>query len=328
MKQSASPITSKLGKDRYRSAVIHADPTLIKDIRSGRIDFFAKLIRILTQKGLPTRIVEANGQTANIVSGDDSLHIIAGNTPYYGPNVMHANPSYIWGFWYFDEIGVNANSSLRFAHFNPDVLDGEKAHYFYNGVTSYMLNENVSNLPQTARDSAPFAPAAAVVFCQDIETKLPRSHFLTTTEIIHTTAKTNGNDLVYVKLHPNQLGSSRTDIEAICAQHSNIRISNASIHDLIAASHTVITQNSAAGFEALMQRKPVITCARSDYWHATLTPKSTTDLVEAIEFGAEVMQGFEYEKYLYWFLAQNCLEPQKKGFGNRAWSRIRDKAFL
>ena len=52
------------------------------------------------------------------------------------------------------------------------------------------------------------------------------------------------------------------------------------------------------------------------------------DLAEALRFGPEAMADFEYEKFFYWFLDRNCLEPAKEEFTQRAWARIKDKAYL
>jgi hypothetical protein len=77
-----------------------------------------------------------------------------------------------------------------------------------------------------------------------------------------------------------------------------------------------------------MQRKPVVTCAKSDYWHATLTAKSAGDLRDALTYAADELADFPYEKYLYWFLDRQCLEPAKDIFAARAWARIREKALF
>lgn len=323
-----SPLRAKRIGGENTSLVIHAEVGWLTSIREGKFDFFAKLVPFLARQGLSTRVVAAGGAASKILTGTDNFHIMVGDTPGYGRNILHAKPSYVWGFWYLDELGVNCHSSLRFARFIADDIDAAKAEYFFNGVSGYMLRENVSKFPQEGRSETGLAPARAVVFCQDIEGFVHRSHYISTEDMIRTAAQAGRGDLVYVKTHPNQSKPERRRIMAICADYPNITMNDASIHDLIAASRVVITQNSAAGFEALMQRKPVITCAKSDYWHATLTPRTPKDLAEAIEFGPQAMTGFDYEKFLYWFLDRNCLEPQKDDFAKRAWARIRDKAFL
>ena len=328
MEQIRSPMAARRIGAEGRTVVIHAEAGWHRLISDAKIDFFTKLSERLTIEGVPSRVALAGGQTSKVLLAQDHLHIMVGMQPAYGPNILHAHPSYIWGFWYLDEIGYHWNSSLRMAQFLPERIDAEKARYFFDGMTGWMLRNNLSLTQQEAREEAGLAPAAAVIYCQEVENATDRCHFLTTEDMLRTTAETYPDRLVYVKMHPNQTKPMRQKIIAICQDYPNFRLTTASVHDLNAASDIVVTHNSAAGFEALMQRKPVITCARSDFWHATLTPRNQADLREALRHGAAAMAGFDYVKFLYWFLARKCLEPQKAEFASRAWARIRDKAYL
>ena len=316
------------GPGAPRMVVIHAEESWLKSIREGKFDFFVTLEARLRQEGLPVHLADADSRASKLLMAEDSLNIVVGERPGYGPRLLHAMPSYVWGFWYLDEVGVHWNSSIRFARFHPDEVDAAKAEYFFNGVTGHMLRENVSKFPQQARTSGSLPRAVAVIFCQEIEGYRNRCHYLTTEQMIRTVASAERGAPVYVKLHPNQSKAMRRDIMAVCNDYPGVRISDASIHDLIAASEVVVTQNSAAGFEALMQRKPVVTCAKSDYWHATLTAKTVSDLRDAVRLGREAMAGFPYEKFLYWFLDRQCLEPAKEIFVTRAWARIREKCLF
>ena len=311
-----------------RSVVIHAEEDWLKPLREGRFDFFVKLEARLQREGLTTHLVDAGSRAARLLLAEDGLHILVGQTPAYGPRILHALPSYIWGFWYFDEVGVFWNSSIRFSRFHPDDVDAAKADYFFNGVTGYMLRENVSKIPQEPRMHQPLQPAAAVIFCQEIDGRADRSHYLTTEQMIRTTAAHTRGQTVYVKLHPAQSKAARRAILTVCNDFPHLRVTDASVHDLIQAADLVVTQNSAAGFEALMQKRPVIACAKSDFWHATLTAKTAADLRDALSYGAEAMADFPFEKYLYWFLDRHCLEPAKDIFAARAWARIREKVMF
>lgn len=328
MEQLTSPLAVRRIAGEPRSLVIHARDGWLKSIRADKLEFFNKLVKHATSKGMATRIVAADSGASNLFLNEDHINLMVDRPATYGCNILHAAPSYIWGFWYLDELGTFANSSLRFAQFCPDRVDGGHAEWFFNGVSSYMLRENVGKLPQEARMNVPMQDAAAAIFCQEIEGDPHRSHYLTTEQMIRVTAMTCANERIYVKPHPNQSKPARRAIMEIAADYPRICITDASTHDLIAASRMVVTQNSAAGFEALMQKRCVITCAKSDYWHATLTPKTETDLAEALRFGPDAMADFEYEKFFYWFLDRNCLEPAKHEFARRAWARIADKAFL
>jgi hypothetical protein len=328
MEQIRSPLAARRAAGDGTTVVIHADDGWLKRIRDGEVDFFSKLSKRLTRENLALRLVAVGGASSRVLMEQDHVQVVVGDRPAYGRNVLHASPAYVWGFWYFDEVGISWNSSLRFAQFCPGQVDATKAEYFFNGVSGHMLRENVSRVAQERREAAPMAEAAAVVYCQEIEGRSDRCHYLSTEVMIRTTAEAHRDDLIYVKLHPHHSKMERLRIMAICSDYTHIKISEASVHDLTQAARVVVTQNSAAGFEALMQKKPVITCARSDFWHATLSPRNVGELGEALRYGAEAMAGFEYEKYLYWFLDRKCLEPQKDEFATRALARIRDKAFL
>ncbi|MDJ0629320.1 MAG: hypothetical protein QNJ44_13760 [Rhodobacter sp.] len=328
MNQMRNPFVIRRGATEVHALVIHAAGDWHDSIKAEKFDFFTKLVRHATKQGVTSRLVAAEGNASKLLLDQDHIHIIAGDLPGYAPGRLHAMPTYIWGFWYFDEVGVHWNSSLRFARFCPDQIDFGKAEYFFNGVTGYMLRENVSKFPQEVRMKNPMQEAAAVVYCQEIEGERHRSHYLNTEQMIRITASTCSDEKVYVKPHPNQSKLVRKAIMDVAADYQNVIVSDASIHDLTDASRMVVTQNSAAGFEALMQRRCVITCGKTDYWHATLTPKRESDLREALQFGPEAMADFPYEKYLYWFLDRSCLESAKDEFEKRAWARIKDKVFL
>lgn len=328
MQTLRSAFATRRATQEPHALVIHAQGDWLKSIQDGKFEFFTKLVRQATRAGVASRIVSAEGTASRLLLEQDHINIVVGDLPSYGPNRLHALPGYLWGFWYLDEVGVFANSSLRFARFNPDTVDREKAEYFFNGVSGYMLRENVSKLAQEARQQSPLQSAAATVFCQEIEDTPPRSHYLTTEDMIRTAAEACREGRVYVKPHPTQSKLRRKEILAICADYAHVVVSEASVHDLIQASACVVSQNSAAGFEALMQRRCVITCGRCDYWHATLTPKTKKDLSEALTYGPDAMSEFPFAQYFYWFLDRNCLEPAKVEFESRAWARIKEKFFL
>ena len=328
MQTVRSAFSARRAVPEAHALVIHAEGSWLKSIQEEKFDFFTKLVKHATANGVTTRIVAAGGSASKLLLDQDHINIVVGDLPGYGRGRLHAMPTYIWGFWYFDEVGVYWNSSLRFARFCPEDVDAGKAEYFFNGVSGYMLRENVSKYSQEVRMKNPMQEAAAVVYCQEIEDYRNRSHYLTTEQMIRITASTFRDERVYVKPHPSQSKAVRKAIMDIAADYQNVTVSDASVHDLTDAARSVVTQNSAAGFEALMQKRCVITCAKSDYWHATLTPKKENDLREALKFGPEAMADFPFEKYFYWYLDRNCLEPAKEEFAKRAWARIKDKVFL
>ncbi|MEM1237019.1 MAG: hypothetical protein AAGI10_08620 [Pseudomonadota bacterium] len=311
-----------------RLFVVHAVDGWVDPISHGKFDFFTCLGPIMVKERVASVVVRLGSPISNAMLQQRHLHVIVGDAPQLRPNLLHVAPAYIWGFWYVDERGINANSSLAQQTFDPEGVDQSAAEYFFNGVSSWMLENNISRLSQAERAPQALAPARSVVFCQEVESRDPQEHYLTTDQMIRNAARAAGGGIVYVKPHPMQSSGIRTRLERLASADPNIRISDASVHDLIGVSDWVITQNSAAGFEALMQKKKIITCGRADYHHATVVARSDEELRRALRDGAGCLDGFEYEKYFYWFLGQNCLEPQKEGFAEAFWNRMRDKCAI
>ncbi len=331
LEEIATPSSARmLMKQGRRMVIVHADSADLEDIVQGRDGFFPKLAERAMRDGIQTRVVRARSRVAEMMDdpAQGHVHIIFGDRAGYGPDRLHVGMGPVRGFWYLDELGVGWNSTLRFGQFAPERIDFDAANYFFNGVTSWQLRQNASPVAQPARRDPPPPPARATLFCQEIDRDPHRAHYLTTEQMIRAVAEHETERTIYVKPHPLQSKPMRRDIMAVAADYANVEVIEASVHDLIGVSDVVVTQNSRAGFEALMQRKPVITCAKSDYWQATLTARTAADLCEAMDFGGEAMADFPYEKYFFWYLHRHLLEVQKDDFADRAWTRIVEKAFI
>lgn len=296
-----------------RALVIHAGETWYDAILDGRFDFFPKLVAAV---GLPATVVRAEKKASSrLIDMGRHLNVVIGPRLPVGPGIWHAHPGYLRGFWYLDPMGVNMQSSLVDARFDPDAVDPQKARWFWNGVTGWHLKRNLSKFPQEARVEGGLPRARAVVFLQEIERYARPVHWIDSLTMVRTAAQAGRT---YVKLHPAQSAEVAAALRDLAAQLPQVELSSASIHDLAAASDVVITQNSAAAFEALMQKKPVITCARCDYHHATVQVRDAEQLADAIETAPARMAGFRHDRFLYWFLGQHLLEPAKAEFAMRA----------
>lgn len=306
---------------RGGAVIVHAESGWIDGISAGKFDFFEKLAEMLAAKGVNCGVIPANSPLSRFLSHDTNVHLLAGEFREVGERIFHVMPSYIWGFWYVDPAGVHNSASLGSLPFDPAMIDAAAAKHFFDGVSGHMLRENISKFPQPARGD--MADAGAVIYLQQVEGFSRPSHYLTSEEMISTVSRALSGERVYVKPHP-QTGKARLDeIVDFVGKFENAEISNASIHDLTAASRVVITQYSAAGFEALMQKKPVIICGKADYQHATMTARTEGELADLLPQAPIKMQDFPFEKYLYWFLHLNCFEPQSEGFEDQIWEKLR-----
>lgn len=309
-----------------RRVVLHANDAWQEAISTDEHPIFNQIKSALARRSIPLQRVKLDSRAAETVLADpDAAHIMLGATAQFGPRILHLWQAPIWGFWHLDELGAGWQSSLRLCEFDASNIDIDRATYFYNGVSGYMLRENVSLEPQEARMHGSLQGAKATVFCQARDDLDAQCLYLSTEEMIRITAEFDPAAQVYVKFAANQGKEERRRLMAVTQDYRNIRLTDASVHDLVEASDLVVTQNAPQGFEALMQKCPVITCAKSPYWQASLTAKTPTDLREALEFGTLAMLDFPYEQYFYWSLVRHGFEPSKDVFENRFLMRFFDK---
>ena len=303
-----------------RALCVHADQGWYDHILTGGCDFFEYIARAAPQHGLDCLVFRDGTLAARRALRLGKLHILIGPKRHHGPNIFHAQPSYINGFWNLDPKGYFWNSSVVAKSFDPDQVNAAEAQYFFDGVAGYNLSHNQSKRPQTDRNGT-LPKATAAFFAQNIERYKNPVHYLDTATILETMARSLDGP-VLVKHHPLSTTSEKQTIDQLVATFPNLTLTTASVHDIIAVSDMVVTQNSATGFEALLHQKPVITCAQTDYHHATTVAQSQAELVAALTACAKADPKVDVKKYVYWYLGLNMLEPQKPQFAQRAWNRL------
>jgi len=301
--------------------IVHAHGKRYNAVAQGRLSFFERIAEHGLSLGIPSYLVDQSDIASKILRDSNHINIIFGPSQEDGENIFHADESYIVGFWYLDPKGVFWNSSLQEKSFDQTKIDIKKATYFFNGVSGFMTRENYSKRPQSDRAASTLPGAQAVIFTQNIEKYMRPIHHLTLREIVETTAS-GSDELVYLKPHPLFDAGALKSLADICKPFPNVQISNASVHDLIQASGLVISQNSAAGFEAMMHQTPAILCAECDYHHGAMTARTPQQLTDAIQNAPSFAKSFPFTKYFYWFLHDQMLEVQKPDFADRAWTRL------
>ena len=131
-------------------------------------------------------------------------------------------------------------------------------------------------------------------------------HHMTVTRMIEAAIAVKGQRPLYIKPHPNQTLQETEVLAQYHAPGSGVHVTHASIHDLLAAADCALTLTSAVGFEAFVHRKPVVLGGQTDFGQNAITLTDPAGLGRAIE--AAMTRDWPYEKFLVWFLRQNCLE--------------------
>lgn len=242
-------------------------------------------------------------------------HIMFGPKRSQGANVFHGFPTYIRGFWYLDPMGYFWNSSMMTKPFDSASVDFDTAAEFFGRVSRWRIRKNVSQRRQAAATT--LAPAEVAIFTQDIERYSDNVHYIATQHMIRAAANAVKGPC-YVKPHPLMSEEQRAWLGKVCGRIVNVTVVDASVHDIIRAWDVIVSQNSAVGFEALMHRKPVITCAKTDYATVSLVSQTAAELRANIKRAPSYFSEFPFEKYFYWFMGLNMLEPQNEAFAGRA----------
>ena len=92
-------------------------------------------------------------------------------------------------------------------------------------------------------------------------------------------------------------------------QRPNVQLFELPIEALIANCAYIVTLNSTAVFEGILQRKPSILFAKSDFHHIFPTVKSAAEAPEA--FARVEAKNMLFMKYLYWYLRMNAADLRR-----------------
>ncbi|MCF3974418.1 capsular polysaccharide export protein, LipB/KpsS family [Paracoccus salsus] len=111
---------------------------------------------------------------------------------------------------------------------------------------------------------------------------------------------------VILKRHPRCKSRSVSRMLAELARRPGVSVSTGSVHSLIADARLVVGANSGVLFEALIQGKPVISYAASDFGPATQQVRSYAALAEAIAAPALPDARFR-DRFLFWYLTEYCV---------------------
>lgn len=170
---------------------------------------------------MATGLLQAGQPASNmLLQNRTHVHILIGPRQPSRPGILHAHPGYLRGFWYLDPVGVNMASSLLRRSFKLDQIDAKTARFFFNGVTSWNLRQNVSKFPQAMRALLP--SAYAVIFLQDIEHFASPAHYIDSAKMLTLVAREADGARVYVKLHPAQRAETVAMVQALARKTANL----------------------------------------------------------------------------------------------------------
>lgn len=128
------------------------------------------------------------------------------------------------------------------------------------------------------------------------------------------------NEVILIKLHPYMDGRNATTTtysdnfsKKLKTIAKNVVVYNGkySVHPFIKKSKCVILANSGAGFETMMQKKPIIAWGFPEYHWVSYNLRHLADLKRAIETIPNWFNPDKQSKFLYWYLEKYCFYNQE-----------------
>lgn len=316
-------LTRRRLEDSGPMLVFHARDKLATGLARGSFRLLGALADHAIAAGWAAEIVPYARETVDLaVAQGGHLHVVLEDRPVYAPNVFHAVPGYLRGWWYFDELATRNNSSNRLRQFDPRLVAGKFAEGFHARLAEQFIPENFSKFEQLPRGQLPVPQGCLALFAQDFKTPRWHSHYLSVPELIQAAILARGDRPLCIKPHPNNAPEELEWIARQNAPERGVHVTDASIHDLLAACDCALTVTSAVGFEAFLHRKPVVLAGQTDFAQNAITLTDRRRLPEAM--AAAMARDWPHEKFVTWFLRQNCVEDHPRALP-AVLARIRAK---
>ena len=250
--------------------------------------------------------------------GDGRVHIVE-NGNQRRPGFLNATLAYIPPYWHLDAQGVLADSAIASRSFDPATVAQAPAKRHFVALHARLVDRRRSRYRQRL-DTETLPAGAIAVFLQG---RLPHQRGTAHCEpadLLRAVAKGAGGRPVLVKPHPLEVWRDLQAVLALQIEGYDLISTDANIHDILASSVATVSFNSAVALEGFLHRKPAILFGRADFHQFCETVSAPDDFAAALARGLQRRHG--YEKFLYWYFAQNCLSLKARDFEARVMASL------
>jgi len=236
------------------------------------------------------------------------------------PRVLNTGYGYLGGYWYADPKGVFADSSISDQIFDPAKVRYKPASAFFSRMVRKLVQPRHSRYNQPM-DVRQFPAGAIAVFLQGTSDPVDRARHVGASAMVEAVLAHRKGRPVIVKPHPgNQDAETGQIIARLRAEAPEVIVTDANIHDILAAAAVTVSICSAACLEGMLHRKPAVLFGRTDFHHCAQTVQRPGDWPGALE--RALCQPVPYRKYLYWFFEQNLIDAKGASRFDRILARI------
>lgn len=294
-----------------------------QELSLGFLALYGRITAMLAAAGIGTEI---RALDPDITSGtrstgdrrfeDGNLHILNSRNVHM-PNVLNGATAYLPGYWHLDPHGTRCYSSIGARTYREDMVPFRSAKTFYAQLQSEWKDERRSRYTQPAQRRA-LPDGAVSVFFQGRHPKKIGATSFSDIAILRDVLRGGGDRPVLVKPHPRVTDvGTLIELSELMEQDSRITITDANIHDVLAASCATVSVNSAVAIEGFLHRTPAILYGTSDFHHHAETVTAPGQFAAALARAVQRKGG--YAQYMTWYFRRNCLRIGAADLEARIW---------
>lgn len=299
---------------------LHVNPRDLKDWRGRhRLALFTRLAVMCETLGLTCRAVARNPDEMRRrhAAGDGNVHVVE-NGRVEGEGWLNAAMAYLRGFWHLDPRGVHAESLASRAVFDASAVDSAAAERFFAELNARFVQRRRSRFHQPREVAQDLPQDAVALFLQGPSAFFNGRCKLAVEELILAVAQGAGGRPVLVKPHPQVLEDGRAAIARAVAQGARLQVTEANVHDVLAAAAVTVSVNSAVAMEGFLHRKPAILFGGSDFPTLVTQATDAADFSRALE--TALVAAWDYPEMIYWYFSRHTVELAAKDFETRAFA--------
>ncbi|MCZ7887196.1 hypothetical protein [Agrobacterium salinitolerans] len=292
-------------------------------------DFVAALLIAVCQIRGQVKVVETSmySDRAPRWPGNDELWI-----SYHSigeeAGVWRIKESYIPNYYTLDRLGYSGFSELaRFPErFSEKIatFDLVRADEIIQSSLNGLVSRNESKYDQ--RDTGNFHETPGYIFfpmqtVHDAVQQLSRISQVGALRALASLSASHGVPLV-VKRHPYCHDEHVTAVlSEVCDAFPTVKVTDASVHDIIRGARAIVGANSGVLFEAALHGKTVFSFGESDFNFATRRIEGADDLSDVFRISPEE-QDSHVRQFLGWYLSEYCLSTRDPVSMSRRLSSI------
>lgn len=294
-----------------RTFRIHLGPQVLEAARAGKHNFLNRVTETLNICGYQVEYRD-NSFVERVVSGSQPGWTMFEMEPPEGERSLVFRRAYIAPFWQIDRTDKRWDWTVASNEFRVDAKDRAQAQQFadywrrtiYKGATETVARDGSVFVPLQSRicEKRPFQAAAPIDMLKAVLRRWPGRKVIAT-------------------LHPKITYSTEeaAALGELARENAALTVDRCEAAELLSKCDLVVTENSAAAFEALFFRKPVLLFAGIDFHHAFA---SVWRDGEEAGFDAVEAKVPDYDAYLWWYLQRQSLNAGRDEFRVRLMVRL------